>query len=344
MKILLVGLGSIGQRHARNLRATLGDAVDLLACRARGLRHIITPDMQIEPGDVEAKYGLTVFTDLDAALAAKPDAVFVTNPNSLHLHVALAAARAGCHLFIEKPISHDLEGLDELREEVERRRLVCLVGYQWRFHPALKLVQCRLKAKAIGDVIAARLQFGEHLPSWHPYEDYRQMYVSHRDLGGGVILAQIHDLDCAFALFGLPRRISAMGGHLSRLEIDVEDTASILMECSTDGRYFPVHLHQDCVRLPPTRTCEVIGDEGTIRLDLQAQTIEISDGTGRLLEAHSFNGRDRNQIFLDEVNHFLACLRGDEQPVVGVRDATMSLRMALAARQSMETGCVVHLA
>ena len=344
MKILIAGLGSAGQRHARNLRTILGDEVDLLAYRVRGLRHVITPDMQIEPGDVEARYGLTAFTNLDEALAARPDAVFVTNPNSLHMEVALAAAAAGCHLFIEKPLSNDLEGVPELIDEIERRRLVCLVGYQWRFHPALAVVQCRLKANAIGSLLAARLQFGEYLPGWHPYEDYRQMPVSRRDLGGGVILSQIHDLDYAHALFGLPRRISAMGGHLSRLDIDVEDVASILMECAAGDRVFPVHLHQDCVRRPPTRTCEVIGDDGKILLDLQAQTVAISDEAGRLVESHSFDHHERSQLFLDELNHFLACMRGEAEPIVGVRDATMSLRMALAARTSMETGRVVHLA
>jgi predicted dehydrogenase len=344
VKILIAGLGSAGQRHARNLRTVLGGDVDLLAYRVRGLRHVITPDMQIEPGDVETRLGLTTFTNLDQALAVKPDAVFVTNPNSLHMGVALAAARAGCHLFIEKPLSHDLEGVAELIDEVERRKLVCLVGYQWRFHPGLALVQCRLKANAIGVLLAARLEFGEHLPGWHPYEDYRQMPVSRRDLGGGVILAQFHDLDYAYALFGLPRRISAMGGHLSRLDVDVEDVASILMECAAGDRVFPVHLHQDCVRRPATRTCEMIGDEGTILFDLNAQTVEMSDGAGRLVEAHSFDGHERNQLFLDELHHFLACLRGQAQPVVGVRDATMSLRMALAALESIETGRVVPLA
>ena len=343
MRILLVGLGSIGQRHARNLRATLGGNVELLAYRVRGLTHIITPDMRIAPGDVEARYGLTVFTNLEDALAARPDAVFVTNPNSLHIPVALAAARAGCHLFIEKPLSHDLQYVDDLIDEIDRRRLVCLVGYQWRFHPALKLVQCRLQAKAIGRLLGARLQFGEHLPDWHPYEDYRQTHVSQRSLGGGVILAQIHDLDYAYSLFGIPRRVFAMGGHLSQLSMDAEDTASILMECVADGCRFPVHLHQDCVRRPPTRRCEVIGEEGTILLDLQAQTVEISDGSGRLIDAHAFDGRDRNQLFLDELDHFLACLRGEQQPIVNVREATISLRMAIAARESMDTGRVVHL-
>jgi predicted dehydrogenase len=344
-KVLLVGLGSIGQRHARNLRAALGEDVQLLAYRVRRLRHIITPELSIEPGgDVEARYGLSVFTNLDDALAARPDAVFVTNPNSLHMPVALAAASAGCHLFIEKPLSHDLEGVPELIDVIERKRLVCLVGYQLRFHPGFKAVQSFLEMGAIGNVMAARLEFGEHLPNWHPYEDYRQMPASRRDLGGGLILCQIHDLDYAYALFGLPRRVFAVGGHLSSLDVHVEDTASILMECVVDGRSIPVHLHQDCVRRPPSRTCEVIGDEGTIRLDFNAQTVEVFDGQGRLTRTHACEGGQRNQLFLDELRHFLACLRGDEQPVVGVRDGAQSLRMALAARESMETGRVVNLA
>jgi predicted dehydrogenase len=344
MKVLLAGLGSIGQRHARNLKELLGEDVQLLAYRVRRLRHIITPDLGIEPdGDVEARYGFSVFTNLDDALAEKPDAVFVTNPNSLHMPVALAAADAGCHLFIEKPLSHDFTGVPELIDLIERKRLVCLVGYQLRFHPGLRFVQSCLATNAIGNVLAARLEFGEHLPSWHPYEDYRQMHVSRRDLGGGVILSQIHDLDYAYALFGLPRRVFASGGHLSSLELDVEDTASILMECVVDGRTIPVHLQQDCVQRPPRRTCEVIGDGGKIVLDFNAPTVEVFDDSGRLAQARSFETFQRNQLFLDQLRHFLACLRGDEPPVVGVRDGAQSLRMALAARESIETGKVVDL-
>ncbi len=344
MKILLAGLGSIGQRHARNLRALLGDNVELLAYRVRGLRHVIGADMRIEPGDVEARYGIRSFSSLDEALAAGPDAVFVTNPNSLHMPIALAAAKAGCHLFIEKPLSHNLDGVGELIAEVERRKLVCLVGYQWRFHPALALVHCRLEANAIGSLLDARLQFGEYLPAWHPYEDYRHMPVARRELGGGVILAQIHDFDYAYALFGLPVRVFAVGGHSSRLDIDVEDVASVLMQCTHGDRTFPVHLHQDCLRRPSTRSCEIVGDAGTIQLDLQEQRVDIRDEAGRPLESRTFEGRERNQMFLDELAHFLACLRGEAEPIVDARDATMSLRMALAAHESMATGRAVDLA
>ncbi len=345
MKVLLAGLGSIGQRHVRNLRTILGDKVQFLAYRVRRRRHVIHPDMSIQPAgpDVEGLYGLRVFTRLDEALAERPDAVFVTNPNSLHMPVALAAARAGCHLFVEKPLSHDFRDVPELVDLIERNRLVCLVGFHLRFHPGLRVVQSWLAGNAVGRVLAARLDFGEHLPSWHPYEDYRQMHESRRELGGGVIRSQIHDLDYAYALFGLPRRIFAVGGHWSRLDVDVEDTASILMECLADGRPVAVHLHQDYIRRPRSRTCEVIGDDGTIRLDFNAGTVDRRDGTGRIAETRSFESLDRNDLFLEELHHFLACLRGEAQPIVGVREASQSLRMALAALESMETGQVVNL-
>ncbi|MGZ7042915.1 MAG: Gfo/Idh/MocA family protein, partial [Thermoanaerobaculia bacterium] len=343
VKVLLAGLGSAGQRHARNLKSILGEDVHLLAYRVRRLSHVIGPELRIESGDAETTYGLRVFANLDEALAEKPDAVFVTNPNSLHMPVALAAADAGCHLFIEKPLSHTLDGVAELIDAIERKHLVCLVGYQLRFHPGLKAVQSLLQRGAIGHVIAARLEFGEYLPHWHPYEDYRQMPASRRDLGGGLILSQIHDLDYAYALFGFPRRVFAVGGHLSSLDLDVEDTVSVLMDCVVDGRSIPVHLHQDCVRRPPSRTCEVIGDEGTIRLDFNERTVDVFDGPGRLIETQVCEGGTRNQLFLDELRHFLACLEGDAQPVVGARDGAQSLRMALAARESMETGRAVDL-
>lgn len=344
MKILIVGLGSVGQRHARNLRALLGDRVELHAFRARGLQHVITPTLAIEPGtDVAAKYGFRVHRALDEALDQKPDAVFVTNPNSMHVPVAIAAAERGCHLFIEKPLSHNLDGVERLAEVVERRRLTCFVGYQLRFHPGLALIQSLLGSQAIGRVIAARLAFGEYLPDWHKYEDYRQYHAARKDQGGGVILSQIHDLDYAYALFGMPRRIFTLGGKLSTLDVDVEDTASILMECVVDGRPVPVHLHQDYVQKPPTRCCEIIGDRGKIVWEYFANRIVVTHRDRPEPEMHAFDKFERNQMFLDEVKHFLACIAGAEQPRVHLRDGANSLTMALAAKRSLERGEVVRL-
>ena len=344
MKILMVGLGGIGQRHVRNLRTLLDSEVEIMAYRVRGLTHVLTDQLKIEPGsNVAEKYNIRAIRNLDQALAQDPDAVFICNPSSLHISIALSAAQAGCHLFIEKPLSHNYDGVEELITLVERKNLIAMVGYQMRFHPCLQRLQSLLQQQAIGRVLAVRVEVGQYLPGWHTYEDYRQMYASQRELGGGVILTQIHELDYIFWLFGLPRRVFALGGHLSSLKIDVEDTASILMECVVEGQPVPVHVHQDYIQRPPSRTCQVIGDAGKILLDFHALAVDVFDSEGQLAETQTFEDFQREQLFLDELKHFLACLQSGQTPVVTVRDAAQSLHMALAARESLETGKVVEL-
>jgi predicted dehydrogenase len=344
MRVLVAGLGGIGQRHVRNLRALLGADVEMLAYRVRGDSLTLTDTLGVEPGaSVEDKYRLKVFADLDEALRQEPDAVLVCNPSSLHLPVALAAAQAGAALFIEKPLSTTMDGIDDLIDLVDRRSLVALVGYQMRFHPSLLRTQALLTAGAIGRVVAVRVEIGEYLPGWHTYEDYRQMYAARADLGGGVILSQIHELDYIYWLFGMPKRVFALGGHLTRLEVDVEDTASILLECWIEGRVVPVHVHQDYIQRPPSRTCEIIGDAGKILVDLRALTVTAFDAEGSIVESSSTPDFERNQLFLAEMRHFLGCVEGRESPQVSVRDGAQSLRIALGAKESIRTGDVVDL-
>ncbi len=344
MKFLMIGLGGIGQRHLRNLRALAGPAADVLAYRVRRQTHVLTDQLQIEnQAGLEEKYAVRLFTDLDAALAEHPHAALICNPSSLHVPAALKAAAAGCHLLLEKPLSHNLEGVDELIRLLNDKRLVGLVGYQMRFHPCLRRLRELLAARAVGRIVAVRAEVGEYLPGWHPYEDYRQMYASRAELGGGVVLSQIHEIDYIYWLFGMPRRVMAMGGHLSSLEIDVEDTASILMECAVDGRPIPVHLHQDYVQRPPSRTCQVIGDEGKILVDFRNLCVKHFDGGGSLAAETSFATLQRNQLFLDEMKHFLACIERRELPLVSVHDGAQSLRIALAVKQSLATRQPVDL-
>ena len=343
MKVLVVGLGAIGQRHVRNLRALRGDAVDIHAVRARGLTDVLTEDMEIARGeDVEKRYGIVRETDLRTALARGPHAVFVTNPSSLHVPVAVAAAQAGCHLFIEKPLSHDLADVATLVDVVERRRLVALVGYQLRFHPCWRKVQALLEDRTIGTLLAVRFEIGEYLPAWHRYEDYRTSYAARRALGGGVVLSQIHELDLACWLFGMPRRVFAIGGHWSDLEVDVEDTASILLECTWDARPLPVHVHMDYVQQPPSRRCEIVGDRGKITVNLRRAEVCVVDRHGGL-ETYGVPDVARNDLFLAELRHFLACLDGRETPIVSAREGARSLEIALAAKRSMASGAAVAL-
>jgi predicted dehydrogenase len=345
MKVLIIGLGGIGQRHVRNLRTLMGSKVEIIAYRVRKLPDVVTEQLEIEPeSNVEEKYNVQVYRDIDQAIAQKPDAVLICNPSSLHIKTALLAARSGCHLFIEKPLSHNFDGIEELISLVESQNLTTLVGYQMRFHPCLKHLQMMLQQQAIGQILAVRIEFGEYLPGWHKYEDYRQMYASQHQLGGGVILSQIHELDYIYWLFGMPKRIFTLGGHLSSLEIDVEDIASTLMECMVEGQSIPIHLHQDYIQRPPSRNCQIIGDTGKISLDFHTLTVQVFNSQGKITENINFEGFQRNQLFLDEMKHFLACIKGEETPLVTVRDGAQSLHMALAAKESLATGKVVELA
>jgi predicted dehydrogenase len=344
-RVLIVGLGSIGQRHARNLRALLGERVELLAYRARGLTRVIGEQTATDPrATVAEQYGVRELSSLDEALEHRPDVAFICNPTRLHLSVAQQLADAGCHLFIEKPLADSLDGVDELARTVARRGLVAVVGCQLRFHPCLQRLRALLDAGTIGRVTAVRIAKGEYLPDWHPYEDYRQSYAARRDLGGGVILTLIHEIDYAYWLFGAPRRLFAVGGHLSRLELDVEDTASILMECRVDDRPLPVHVQMDFIQRPPARSCEVVGDAGRIVVDLEEPSLRAYDASGNGAEVERVEGFERNQLFLQELRHFLACIRGDEQPLVPLADGIATLRIALAARDSIATNRLMELA
>jgi predicted dehydrogenase len=321
-----------------------GNDLEILAYDPRPNPPVLTDQLKVEEGaSLEKKYNLRIFADIEQALAQKPQAAFVCNPTSLHIPAAIQAAQAGCALFIEKPLSHNLEQVDELINLVENRSLAAAVGYQMRFHPCLQRLHELVQEKKVGRILSVRAEVGEYLPGWHTYENYRQGYAARQDLGGGVILSQIHEFDYLYWLLGMPRRVFALGGHLSNLEVDVEDTADILMECVVNGHPVPISLHQDYIQNPSKRSCEIVGDAGKILVDIRALTVQVFDGQGNSVEASSYQDFQRNQLFLDELNCFLDGMQGRQVPLVNLRDGAQSLRMALAAKESLATGKVVEL-
>jgi predicted dehydrogenase len=343
MKVLVVGLGSVGQRHVRNLRALLGDTVEILAARRRGLDHVIADRQQIAPGqDVVSAYGIRCCASIAAGLAERPDAVLVCNPTSEHLPAARAAVDAGCHVLIEKPLASDEDGVSELIDAADRHGVVAVVGYQLRFHPALLAARAWLCRSAIGPITAVHAEFGEFLPDAHPYEDYRVGYAARRDLGGGVILCYIHEFDYLGWLFGPPHQLHTEGGTLGDLEIDVEDTAHTTMQTRVDGRSVPVDVRLSFLTRPARRTCAIEGESGSIAIDLNEPSATLRDPDGTTIEHHAFEGFVRNQMFLDEMRQFLSAVAGvPASGLVPLREAARSLRVALAAKRSLATGMMV---
>jgi predicted dehydrogenase len=345
MRVLVCGLGGIGQRHARNLRELLGKDLELDAWRVRGLSRTVSDRLEIEAGvDVEAKYGISRVDSLAEGLARKPDAVLVCNPSSHHVETAMAAAIKGCHVFIEKPLAHDAKGVGQLIDVARKAGVVGMVGYQLRFHPCIRKLGEWLAAGSIGPVLAVRAVVGEYLPWFHRYEDYREMYAARRELGGGVVLSQIHEFDYLQHLFGMPTRLAAVGGHLSSLELNVEDVASVLMDVGRDGRHVPMHLQQDFVQRPPNRGCEVTGDSGRITLDFTVPSLTRWDTNGEIAERFTPEGFVRNQLFLDEMKHFLDCIAGRVKPESSIADGARSLALALATHEALETRQTIDVA
>lgn len=339
-RVLFVGLGSVGQRHLRNLRRLLGDSVQVLAYRVRRERQTLNDSLQVLPGvDLEEQYGVEVCPDLEQAFAHKPDVVFITNPSSLHVPIAMRAARLGCHLFIEKPLSHTLSEVNELIALCEAQRLVTCVAYQLRYHPGFLRLRELLGAGVLGRVLSVRAEVGEYLPGFHPYEDYRRSYAAKRELGGGVTLSQIHEIDYLCALFGAPRRVFSMGGHVSSLEVDVDDLSLSLLEFARgDGGPLFVELHQDFVQRPVQRSATVIGERGKLCWSLSGRFLEHCDETGKVLERQDYSEFPRNNAFLDELAHFLDCVTRGVPCSPSVRDGALSLKVAVALLESQTQG------
>jgi predicted dehydrogenase len=328
MKFLISGLGSIGRRHFRNLLA-LGEREILLHRTHRAT----LPDDELA--------GFPVETELAAALAHKPDALIVTNPTALHLAVAIPAAQAGCHILMEKPISHTLDGVSQFAAALQQGGGQCLVGFQFRYHPGLRQVKSWLDEGVIGTPLSARAHWGEYLPGWHPWEDYTQGYAARPDLGGGVVLTLSHPLDYLRWLLGEVSELWAFTSNLG-LGMAVEDTAEIGLRFAS-GCLGSLHL--DYNQRPPSHTLEITGTQGRILWD-------NADGAARVYQAEGTKewrivtppeGFERNWLFMDELRHFLAVMRGEAQPLCTLQDGIQALRLSLGVLESANKGIRFHL-
>jgi predicted dehydrogenase len=340
MKFLIAGLGSIGRRHFRNLIALGEKEIVLLRTRKATL------------SDDELA-GYPVETDIYEALKKhRPDTVIVANPTSLHLDVAIPAAEAGCHILLEKPISDSLERVEELQQAAQKSGSKILVGFQFRYHPTLNKAHELIQANAIGKLLTVHAHWGEYLPQWHPWEDYRQSYAARADLGGGVIRTLTHPLDYLRYLIGEVDALWSFKGHISPLDLDVEDVAEIGLKF-TNGAIGGMHLNY--VQRPPRHTLEIVGTDGTLRWD-NADGILYLHQMPAPFGSYSDNppasviqtfappeGFERNQLFLSQTRHFIQTVQGESEPVCSLEDGIMALRLALAAKESASIGNVIHI-
>lgn len=328
-RFAVVGCGSIGSRHLRNLAAL-------------GCEHLVAVDA--DPAAAQraaAPVGASVAPTLAGALNAGAEVVIVATPTHLHLEPALQAVRGGAALLVEKPLAHALDGLDALVAEADAAGTTALVACNLRFHPGLAQLKKLAAAGAVGRVLSARIEYGGWLPGWRPAQDYRTGYAARRGTGGGVVLDAIHELDVARWLLGEPSHVACFAGQLSSLEIETEDVAAVILR-HPSGVLAEVHV--DYVQRTVSRTCQLIGEEGTLRWDwTTGETRLFRASAGEWFSFPAPAGWEPNEMYLAELRHLLACLEGRETPAQTLAEGRDVLDTALAALRSSETGDVLAL-
>ena len=344
MNVLFVGLGGIGQRHLRNLLELIGSDLNVFAYRVRNASFVLDNKLNIQNGvSLEEYYPIKVCYSLDEAWKRQIDIVFICNPSSMHYEILRQAVEHSCDVFVEKPISDKTDGLESIIHACAEKNLVTFVGYQNRFHPCIKRAKHIVESQAIGSIVAINAEIGEDIKRWHRYEDYRTMYACQKQLGGGVVLSQIHELDyIPYLLSAMPSSVFAMGGKLSGLEIDVEDVASILLSFDIDGKKVLAHIHEDYLQNPPSRHCKIIGTEGKLEFDLlNAELTQYGvDGQTVLKEKFQF---ERNDMFLEEISLFFDAVQTRKESAISLQEGLKSLKIAETVKQSIAIGIPVKL-
>ena len=329
---LIIGFGSIGKRHLTNLRSLQPDATIVVLRRAPQ----VSTQAEVPDG---ADY---LVSTLEQALSYAPAAAIIANPAPFHVAIAQQLAEHNVHLLVEKPLAASLDGVEKLIATVQERSLVLMTAYNFRFsEAAIKFRECLLRGE-IGKLLSVCVDTGQYLPSWRPDIDYRQSVSAKKALGGGVLLELSHELDYLRWIFGEVETVYARCAKSGELEIDleVEESADMLLGFKSG---LSANVHIDFVQALPHRICKVIGAEGTLVWDAVHHEVRINtlaEPQGRLLVA---SNELHNNMYLDEIAHFVHCIVFSEAPKVDGIDGLAALKIVLAAKQSAQTKQVVTI-
>ncbi len=326
-RILIVGLGSIGKRHLRLARELMPDA-DIRVLRHQAVNEI-------------PEFSNGVFSIIDEAITFEPQIAIISSPAPFHISTAQALAEVGVHLLIEKPLSASIDGVQHLIQTCQKQGAVLLTGYNLRFLPSLQRFRELVGEKIIGKVLSVRCEIGQYLPSWRPDSDYRLGVSARRELGGGALLELSHDIDYLRWIFGEVEQISAWVGRQSELEIDVEDTAHLILNFSAkdDGHRLVGTLSLDLLRHDTTRLCTAIGENGSLRWNGLTGVVEKFDMGAKVWKVLFTHQHQREDSYLAEWQHLFECVSDSKSPLITGDDGLKVLQIIDAARLSAESGC-----
>lgn len=335
MRIAIIGAGSIGQRHALNAEA-LGE---IGVCDADGER------AEAVAREVSGR----MFTKLDQVFEWMPEAAVIAVPTAAHVETARCFVERSIPVLIEKPISHSLEGVEDLIAAGKSYGIPIVVACNMRFHPGPE--QLHEAMPGIGQPLFLQAQFGNYLPNMRPGRDYRDLYCARAASGGGVILDSIHEVDYAAWLLGPVERVLCSAGKLSDLDIDVEDYAWLTMEHSGSARS---EIHLDYLQQSKRRGCSVVGTEGTLVWTSEGKQPEqvlirrFEKSTGEWTVLFQDDDFDVNRPYRRMMAAFVDRVLGRSDFAVDRLldggDALAALKACLAAHQSVASGIWFELA
>ncbi|MCL7413902.1 MAG: Gfo/Idh/MocA family oxidoreductase [ANME-2 cluster archaeon] len=321
MRILIVGVGSIGKRHMENL-VKLG-------------HEVYGVDFKRESLDAVKHIASGTFESIEEALEVEPEVAFICTFSNAHIAPAIECAKAGCHIFIEKPLSLNLTDVDELIGIIDEKKLISMVGCNMRFHPGILYVhEVLAKNPYFKTKLWANLEFGFYLP--FAKIDYESSYMANRSMGGNLIFDGIHELDYAAWFFGEPSEVICTKGILSDMKIDTEDYVDMILKFKSG---VICNVHMDYLQHGYSRRCKVVCGEGTVVWDFATEktgiiTIVDKEWKWEDMKLELYY----NQMYMDEIKYFMNCIENMKETFNTVHDSESVLRLALAANRSAESG------
>ena len=320
-KILVVGYGSIGRRHVDNFLEFKD--IQLIVYTKRN-------DLQLLK-----KKGIKVSNSLTECLKENPDIGVIANETSLHTPIAIKLAKEGLDLFLEKPLSNSLKDIEKLRAIVKKKKLITQMGCNLRFHPCIKKIKSLIEQQKIGKIISAQVQCCSYLPDYHRWEDYRKSYAARKDLGGGVILTQIHEIDYMYWFFQEVENVISMSGKFSDLDVTAEDYAPSLLKFKNK---IIGELHLDYFQRPEFRSCKIRGTKGEIYWDSVDNCVDVFNMNKKRWETKFDSGFSNNldtySSYVEELKHFLKCVKRRKETINDLEQGVTTLKIALAIKKA----------
>ncbi len=324
IKAAVIGCGSIGRRHAENLK-NLG-VKDLV---------FFDSDTALSQSMAE-RTGGKAFKSLDRILDNGPSIVFITSPTSFHLDIALEAAQRDMDLFIEKPLSHNFNRVNDLIALVKQKGLITMIGCNMRFHPGPSRVKLLLKERAIGRILFSHFYTGSFMPEWRKDRNYRESYSAEAGMGGGCILDCIHEIDLAHWCAGDIKEVTCIADNAGFLGINAEEIAAIICRHNS-GEISEIHM--DYIQQTYNRGCQIVGEAGSIFWNFNEKTVRWYDANVKKWKIYwEPEGWEINRMYMDEIEYFFDCLKHRRETMNPVSEGAKVLRVALAAKKSSAEG------